>query len=301
MAVPKSDIQKEINKDLAAVGGKAFEEYEYRDDKNAITLLAMKNETYVSEQIDPIDRISEYQRLLLTVAKQKPTKAMESLPKLIIDAVHTSSTTERQQAINQINALILELGLKTDTVVEIMKECKTQPLPISVAFESVLKEKLENAKDINASIIKKKTAQALGLHHQPLIDQIADDRYLFVGMTYTCPECGHTEFTNDLQAKIDTWVSYCHMIDKSINSMKTNFPTWDKMSTKQKNKYIKPWKSLTKVANMHELNVLIHFVENYGMNQGVQAKAKALLAQQLPNINTLEIAKAVTIHSSLNK
>jgi hypothetical protein len=91
------------------------------------------------------------------------------------------------------------------------------------------------------------------------------------------------------------------MIDKSINSMRTNFPTWDKMSTKQKNKYIKPWKSLTKVANMRELNVLIHFVENYGMNQGVLAKAKALLSQHLPNINTLEIAKAVTIHSSLNK
>jgi len=301
MAKLLSKEQINVNADLAAIGGKAFTELEYRKDENAKKLEAMKNGTYVSELTDPIDRISEYETLLHAVAKLRPTDTIKPLPKLIINAAHSLSTADPQQAINQINALILELGLQADAVAAIIKECQAQPLPISEAFETHLIEKLENAKDINATFIKKTTARVLGLDHKPLINQIADDRYLVAGMTDTCPECGHTESTNDLQAKIDTWVSYCHMIDKSINSMRTNFPTWDKMSTKQKNKYIKPWKSLTKVANMRELNVLIHFVENYGMNQGVLAKAKVLLAQHLPNINTLEIAKAVTIHSSLNK
>ena len=301
MAKSLSKEQINVNADLAVIGAKAFTEVEYRNDENAKKLENMKNGTYVSELTDPIDKISEYEILLHAVAKLRPTDTIKLLPKLIIKAVHASSTTDRQQAINQINALMPELGLQADAVTEIMKECKAQPLPISEVFETHLMEKLENAKDINATFIKKTTARVLGLDHKPLINQIADDRYLFVGMAHTCPECGHNESTNNLQTKIDTWVTYCHMIDKSINSMKTNFPTWDKMSTKQKNTYIKPWKSLTKVANMPELNMLIHFVENYGMNQGVLAKAKALLAQQLPNINTLEIAKAVTIRTSLNK
>jgi hypothetical protein len=301
MAKPLSKEQINVNADLAAIGGKAFTELEYRTNEDAITLLAMKNGTFISELTDPIDRISEYQRLLHAVAKLRPTDTIKSLAKFIIDAAHPSSATDRQQAINKINTLAPELGLQVGAVIEIIKECKTQPLPISEAFETHLIEKLENAKDINAMFIKKTTARVLGLDHKPLINQIADDAYLLAGMTHTCPECGHTVDADDIQVKIDTWVLYCHIIDKSIVAMKREFPTWDKMPTKQKNKHIESWKLLTKVANIHELNLLLHFVENYGMNQGVLAKAKALLAQQLPNINTLEIAKAITIHSSLNK
>lgn len=301
MADKKSEIQKDINKDLALVGGEAFTEREYQNDKNAITLLAMKNETYVSELIDPIDRISEYQRLLLTAAKQRPTNAMDSLPRLIIDAAHPSSSTDRQQAINQINALILKLGLQTDTVIEIIKECKAQPLPISEVFQTVLKEKLENAKDINATMIKKKTAEVLGLHNQPLIDQIADSAYLLTGMTYTCPECGHTIDSDDIQAKIDAWVLYCSRVDKAVLAMKEFPKTWNNMKKKQKAEYLKPLKSIALATNDPMLNVIIHFAENYGRHQGVRAQANALLAQQLPNITTFDIAKKVTNDTSLNK
>jgi hypothetical protein len=301
MAKPLSKEQININADLAVIGGKAFTELEYRTNEDAITLLAMKNGTFISELTDPLDKISEYETLLHAVAKLRPTNTIKSLVKFIIDAAHPSSATDRQQAINKINTLVPELGLQVGAVIEIIKECKTQPLPISEAFETHLIEKLENAKDINATLIKKTTARVLGLDHKPLINQIADEAYLLAGMAHTCPGCGHAVDADDIQIKIDTWVSYCHIIDKSIVSMKREFPTWDKMPTKQKNKHIESWKLLAQVGNMHELNLLLHFVENYGMNQGVLAKAKALLAQQLPNINTLEIAKAVTIYSSLNK
>jgi hypothetical protein len=227
MAKVRSGIQKEINKDLVDMGGKAFSAEEYEDNDSAKKLLAMKNLTYVSALTDPLEKAFEYRNYIRSV-------------------------TQTSQA-------------------------------------------------HDVADIRNATTRTFGLHHKPLIDQIANSAYLLTGMTHTCPECGHTINSDDMQAKIDLWVEYCHIIDHSINRMKINFPTWEKMSKKQKNLHIKSWKSLAKVANMHELNVLIHFVENYGMNQGVLAKAKALLAQQLPNINTLEIAKAVTNLSSLNK
>lgn len=227
MAVPKSDIQKEINQDLIAENGKVFSEVEFRNNKDAIILLAMKNGTYVSELTDPLEIAFEYRNYIRTVTQ----------------------TTQAHDVLD----------------------------------------------------IRSATARALGLQHKPLINQIADSAYLFAGMTYTCHECGHTTDTDDIQARIDTWVHYCTIIDKLIHSMRIQFPTWDKMSIKQKNQHIKPWKLLTNVANMPELNVLIHFLENFGMNQGALAKANVLLMQQLPNITTLEIAKAVTIHTSLNK
>lgn len=227
MAKVRSEIQKEINKDLVDMGGESFSAEEYEENEKAKKLLAMKNDTYVSTLTDPLEKAFEYQDYIRTVTK----------------------TTQ--------------------------------------------------AHDVTA--IRSATARVLGLHHKPLIDQIADISYLLTGTPYTCPECEHTTNANDMQAKIDQWVKYCHIIDQSINKMKITFPTWDKMSKKQKNLHIKPWKSLANVAKIRELNILIHFVENYGMNQGTLAKAKVLLAQKLPNITTLEIAKAVTIHTSLNK
>lgn len=301
MAKPLSKEQINVNAELAAIGGKAFTELEYREDENAEKLSAMKNGTYVSELTDPIDMISEYEILLHAVAKKRPTNSIDSLPKLIINAAHASSTTDRQQAINQINTLIPALGLQAEAVAEIIKDCKAQPLPISEAFETVLKEKLENAKDINATMIKKKTAEALGLHNQPLIDQIADSAYLLTGMTYTCHECGHTIEADDIQAKIDAWVLYCLRVDKAVLAMKEFPKTWNKMNKKQKAEYLEPVKLIALAANNPTLNVILHFAENYGRHQSVRAQANALLVLQLPNITTFDIAKKVTNDTSLNK
>lgn len=305
MAEVKSEAQKEITQDLAAIGSLTFTELEYRTNQDAITLLAMKNETYVSELIDPIDRISEYQELLHAVAKKKAKKTTKSLPKLIINAVHASSTAEAQKAIDQINALILALGLQTDKVIEIMKECKEQPLPISEAFETVLKEKLENAKDINATIIKKKTAQALGLQHKSSINKIADAAYLLAGMTHPCHECGHTTNTNDLQRKIDTWAEYCSMLKEYIKFINVTFPNWDDMKPKDQAEVLKYWKLLANApfAQLQApfLLLFINFLESYKLHQDEEAKAKALLALNLPRITTIEIARDVTTYSSLSK
>ena len=73
------------------------------------------------------------------------------------------------------------------------------------------------------------------------------------------------------------------------------------MKKKQQAEYLKPLKLIALATNDPMLNIILHFAENYGRNQGVRAQANALLAQQLPNITTYDIAKAVTIHTSLNK
>ncbi|HEX5329984.1 hypothetical protein [Sulfuricurvum sp.] len=227
MAKVRSEIQKEINKDLVVMGGKSFSAEEYEENEKAKKLLAMKNGTYVSELTDPLEIAFEYQNYIRTVTQ----------------------TTQ--------------------------------------------------AHDVTE--IRNATEKVLGLHNQPLIDQIADSAYLFTGMTYTCPECGHAIDSDDIQAKIDAWVLYCSMVDKAVLAMKEFPRTWNNMKKKQKAEYLKPLKSIALATNDPMLNVIIHFAENYGRHQAVRAQANALLAQQLPNITTFDIAKKVTNDTSLNK
>ncbi|MDD3597087.1 hypothetical protein [Sulfuricurvum sp.] len=223
----KNSIEQQINEDLIAENGKAFTAYEFDNKHDAMTLLAMKNGTYISELTDPLEKAFEYRNYIRAVTK----------------------TAQAHDVLD----------------------------------------------------IKSATARALGLSHKPLIEQIADDRYLLTGMTHPCPECGHTESTNELQTKIDAWVSYCSMVDKAILAMKKFPKTWDNMKKKQKAEYLKPLKSIALATNDPMLNVILHFAENYGRNQGARAQANALLAQQLPNITTFDIAKKVTANTSLNK
>lgn len=226
-AFDKNDIRKEINKELTALGGKAFTEQEYRTHKDAMTLLSMKEGTYKFESSDLIDHMGEYQKYLRIV----------------------SQTTE----------------------------------------------------DFFVKDVKEATSRALGIQHKPLINKIADAAYMFTGMTHSCHECGHAFETNDLQQKIDSWVTYCSMVDQTILAMKKFPKSWDNMKKKQKAEYLKPLKSIALATNDPMLNLILHFAENYGRNQGTRVKAKALLAQKLPNITTFDIANKVTIHTSLNK
>ncbi len=226
-AFDKNDIRKEINKELTALGGKAFTEPEYRTHQDAMTLLSMKEGSYKFESSDSIDRMGEYRHFLRII----------------------SQTTE----------------------------------------EFFVKD------------IKEATSRALGIQHKPLINEIADAAYMFTGMTHSCHECGHTTEADDMQAKIDSWVNYCSMVDKAIIAMKKFPKSWDDMKKKQKDEYLKPLKSIALATNDPMLNVILHFAENYGRHQGVRAQANALLVQQLPNITTYDIAKKVTTHTSLNK
>lgn len=306
MAKPLSKEQKDINADLVAIGGKAFTEIEFREkDINAKKLEDMKNGTYISALTDPFEAAFEYKTFLHTVAKLRPTNTMESLSDLIINAAHTSSTKALKDILNQINTRIGELGLQTDQIIEIIKECKAQALPINEEFEKVLKEKLKNAKDVNATIIKEATSNALKIENQPLIDQIANNTYLFVNMSHKCPTCGHAAETNNIQRKIDSWAEYCSMVKEYIKFIKETFPNWDKMKTKEKTEVLKYWKLLANApfAKLQApyLALFIDFIDNYQLNQDKEAKAKALLTLNLPSITTIEIARDVTTYSSLSK
>lgn len=301
MALVKPNLQKEINADLKRRGGLGFTELEFRNHPDAQKLQAIKEGTYVSTLNDPIEKAFEYNSFLDTVAKQRSKKSIKTLSESIIKAVTTSSEKERKKLISEINAIIKTLGLRVDKIKEIIKECKAQPLPISEEFEASLINKLNDAKDDDAIQIKYLTAQALGLKDQSLIDKIACDEYLYVGMTNSCHECGHTIHIGDIQAKIDSWVLYCSRVDKAISAMNEFPKTWDKMKKKQKNEYLNPLKLIARATNDPTLNTILDFVENYGRNQGVRAQANALLALNLPNITTFEIAKEVTICTTLNK
>lgn len=305
MAVVKPNLQKEINADLKRRGGLGFTELEFRNHPDAQKLQAIKEGTYVSTLNDSIEKAFEYNSFLDTVAKQRPRESLESFYKLIVNAVTASSTHDRDVFLREINANIKTLGLETNQIKEIIKECKAQPLPISVKFEIYLKNKLIDTLDVNAIQIKTSTAKALGLHHQSTINKLACDAYLFFGMTNPCHECGYEYEVNDLQRKINAWAGYCQVVKESKHFIKKTFPQWGKMRPKEKTDIINSWKALASIPFMqssaHNFSFFIDFIENYQLNQGEETKAKALLALNIPNITSIEIAREVTKYSSLSK
>jgi hypothetical protein len=213
------------------------------------------------------------------------------------DLVAAGGNAFSEHAYRNDDKAIKLLAMKKDTYVSTL----TDPLEKAFEYRNYIRTVTQTTQAHDVEDIKNATKKALGLHHKPLIDQIADSAYLLTGMTHSCPECGHTESTNDLQQKIDIWIEYCSRVDKAVLAM-AQFPkTWDKMKKKQKAEYLKPLKSIALATNDPMLNVILHFAENYGRHQGARAQANALLAQQLPNITTFDIAKAVTDHTSLNK
>lgn len=231
MARVLSDLQREINAELTALGGEAFTEIKYRTNADAMTLLSMKDGSYKFASTNLLDQQAEYEQFLRLVSQTK-------------DAFFVKD-------------------------------------------------------------IKEAAARVFGLQYKPLINEIADVAYMFTGMTHSCPTCGQTHEADDIQGKIDTWVEYCSMVQEYIKFIKKTFPNWNKMKSKEKDGVLNYWKLLENApfsqGQAPFLSLFFDFVDNYDLHQGKEAKAKALLALNLPRITTIEIARDVTTYSSLNK
>ncbi len=105
-------------------------------------------------------------------------------------------------------------------------------------------------------------------------------------------------------ASLDRWVWYCKLVEEMISYIENTFPNWSTMASIDKKNYISSLKMSLEVPFIDKnpsLLAYIDFLENYGLNQAVTAKAKYLLKLKLPNIVTITQARKVTENSNLIK
>jgi len=147
-----------------------------------------------------------------------------------------------------------------------------------------------------------------GIHHSnPLTSILADAEYDIAASIdpIKCIECDNNIIKEiAVKHRITWWKSYCNLVDKFINYTKEVFPNWSTLPKEEKNKFIQTLEVVS-TAPFHEVDefhasstkLYVHFLKNYGLNQGKKAKADMLLQMKLPNINDFKTASEVVTYT----
>lgn len=146
------------------------------------------------------------------------------------------------------------------------------------------------------------TKMLFGIDNEALLQKVTHTEYGVYCEQDTIT--GEYYFDDKLQSKVDSWIKYCHSIDRCLQQYSIDQAIWSK-SAKNKREYKKYWKDFSQQPLiLNDTNNIIHTYnkfldDNYGLNQSTRAKAKFLLSLELPNISTYKIAKEIVETSEL--
>lgn len=225
----------------------------------------------------------------------------------------TPKLTDNQKAINDI---LKDKGYYTFTASDYVKhddaikllnlyEASKTDFVKKFSFDLYIYKRLGYKKissssiNIDSELDKLAVTILLGLTNETVEEKIMDEEY---SEALSQDEDGHYSFDSRLQSKVNSWVDYCKQIDLCFAQYEEDENQWSK-SAKDKSLYKQQWNQLSKKALFKNDSIVAFYNnfldQNYGLNQKVKAKADYLLTLNLPNVNSLAIAKKIVETSKL--
>lgn len=103
------------------------------------------------------------------------------------------------------------------------------------------------------------------------------------------------------KTNIQKWVQYCKRINLYKTYINEKYPRWSKYTNKEKKDHINTFKELIQAPFINDmyLNELIHFIENYSLNQDTKVKAQKLLDYKFKNVDDIKTATEIYKKSNL--
>ena len=194
-----------------------------------------------------------------------------------------------------------------------IKEAIDFSLLITTVLEK-MREEVKNHDDVldaplgdEKNAIAEATAELFGLTNMPLSKEVAhSDFFHIVNFGFVSKDKYDCSFEEDpsISEKINTWVEYCKQLDSIKPFLTKRYPRWNKADAKTKAGYIEELQTLSnQLEEAHVTSSLVpvlRYLNDYrGLNALTTAKAIKLLDLNLPNINTLTIARKIVRNTNL--
>lgn len=156
---------------------------------------------------------------------------------------------------------------------------------------------IDNPDDV--TMMKEATAQLFKLGHEALVSSIACEEYMV--SYHDDINIEPSESLSSIGTKLQQYKEYSSLVMKFKEQQIKDHKEWS-TSPKAKHEYKKRWKAFSQTPLFKDNKLPKQYLEyfnNYGINQHLKAKAEFLLNLDLPNINSIQIAKKIAEFSAI--
>ncbi len=164
-------------------------------------------------------------------------------------------------------------------------------------YKHIMTHAINNPDDV--TMIKESTARLFKLGHEVLVSSIACEEYMVSYQDDINNE--PSKSLSPIGIKLQQYKEYSSLVMKFKEQQIKDHKEWS-TSPKAKHEYKKRWKALPETILFKDNQLAKQYLEyfnNYGINQHLKAKAEFLLKLDLPNINSIQIAKKIAEFSAI--
>lgn len=215
---------------------------------------------------------------------------------------------------SELNEILMENGYKTFTANEyeenelaqnIFNRYYEKYLFNSVNFLLYIQKhlKLRKSKTAKTDMFSKHEVFAVMLLFKiddvSLAKKVSDFYYL---EAININEQGEKLFDDDLQEKINELSSYCKSVNIAYKQYEEDENIWSSSPAAKRTYKQSIYNDAKKTINKNYGNIQVYvqiLKDDYSLNQRIKVKADKLLSYNLPNINSLEIARKIIQSSNL--